>query len=572
MISSLFRRTRIGLLAVSGLLVPLGAPHAAASVDAGAYLAARQATLNNDYSAAAQWFSRALLADANNANLIEGLVNAHIGQGEFATAAAVASVLSEQGVSSLVGNIAVLAHKARTGDYEALLTSLPNLPINALVDPLTTAWALVGAGRMAEALTHFDTIIQNPDLASFGLYHKALALAYAGDYENAALLFSGEDAGAPSFNQRGIVAYAQVLSQLERHDEALKVLHAAYGESAHETEALRAQIGAKEIVDFDVITSGSDGISEIFSTLATVLSGDGNDRLALIYARAAQETNPLNINATLLAANTLYRLGQFELAIRAYDSVPHDHPLHINAVIGRADALYESGQIQAALNTLAKLEADNSTNFFAIAARASALQRAAQFGEAVDAYTRAIAALPSLGPQNWDLYYSRAIARERSGTWADAEADFRKALELNPEMPFVLNNLGYSLIDRKLKLDEALGMIKRAVQMDPENGAFLDSLAWAYFLLDRYDEAVVPMEEASLREPLDPTVTDHLGDVYWATGRKVEAGFQWRRALDYGPSAALAKRIKRKLDIGLDALLAEEGAAPLAPYEHGQNP
>jgi Flp pilus assembly protein TadD len=138
----------------------------------------------------------------------------------------------------------------------------------------------------------------------------------------------------------------------------------------------------------------------------------------------------------------------------------------------------------------------------------------------------------------------------------------RRALELNPDQPQVLNYLGYSFVDRGVNLEEALGMIQRAVAGQPDSGYIIDSLAWAYFRLGRYDEAVEPMEKASLLEPVDPVVTDHLGDVYWMVGRTREAEFQWHRALSFGPTEADAARIRKKLEQGLDAVLAAEGTSP----------
>ena len=122
-------------------------------------------------------------------------------------------------------------------------------------------------------------------------------------------------------------------------------------------------------------------------------------------------------------------------------------------------------------------------------------------------------------------------------------------------------------MDRNENLVEALDLIKRAVAAEPESGYIIDSLAWALYRLGRYDEAVVPMEKASLLEPVDPVVTDHLGDVYWAVGRKLEAAFQWQRAASFGPAEKDAARIKRKLEVGLDAVLAEEGSPAVKPVD-----
>lgn len=114
-------------------------------------------------------------------------------------------------------------------------------------------------------------------------------------------------------------------------------------------------------------------------------------------------------------------------------------------------------------------------------------------------------------------------------------------------------------------------MIQRAVAAQPDSGYIIDSLAWAYFRLGRYEDALAPMEQASLLEPVDPIVTDHLGDVYWAVGRTREAEFQWHRALSFEPAEKDAARIRLKLEKGLDAVLASEGAAPLKPVNAAAN-
>jgi tetratricopeptide (TPR) repeat protein len=131
-----------------------------------------------------------------------------------------------------------------------------------------------------------------------------------------------------------------------------------------------------------------------------------------------------------------------------------------------------------------------------------------------------------------------------------------------------LNYLGYSLVEKRKNLDEALDMIERAVAARPDSGYIVDSLGWVLYRLGRYDEAVGHMERAVELMPVDPVVNDHLGDVFWAVGRKREAEFQWKRALSFirageGDGEADPDRIRRKLEVGLDVVLAEEGAEPL---------
>ena len=188
-----------------------------------------------------------------------------------------------------------------------------------------------------------------------------------------------------------------------------------------------------------------------------------------------------------------------------------------------------------------------------------ALRTAERYPEAVAAYDAAIALVPAPMPVHWPLYYTRGIANERAGNWPAAEADFRAALKLEPDQPLVLNYLGYSMVEKQEKLDEALGMIERASKAEPDDGYITDSLGWVLYRLGRYDEAVKPMLRAVELTPDDPVINDHLGDVLWMVGRKREAEFQWRRALSFGPSDDLdLDRVRRKLEMGLDKVLAEE--------------
>lgn len=152
---------------------------------------------------------------------------------------------------------------------------------------------------------------------------------------------------------------------------------------------------------------------------------------------------------------------------------------------------------------------------------------------------------------DWSLFYVRGIAYERSKQWPKSEADLKQALELYPDQPLVLNYLGYSWIDQGINLDEGMKMIRRAVELRPDDGYIVDSLGWAHFKLGKYDDAVRELERAVELRPQDPVMNDHLGDAYWKVGRKLEAGFQWSHARDLKPEPDDLKKIEAKLKNGL---------------------
>ena len=137
------------------------------------------------------------------------------------------------------------------------------------------------------------------------------------------------------------------------------------------------------------------------------------------------------------------------------------------------------------------------------------------------------------------VYYMRAEVAEHKKDFDGAEAELRKALELDPEDATILNYIGYMNADRGVKLNESLKQIQKAVDLDPQNYAFLDSLGWVYFKLGQYTQATMNLQKAVERSSTDPTVHDHLGQVYEKTGKLKMAVTQWERSMtEYSHSLA----------------------------------
>ena len=130
-----------------------------------------------------------------------------------------------------------------------------------------------------------------------------------------------------------------------------------------------------------------------------------------------------------------------------------------------------------------------------------------------------------------NVYFLRGSTYEREKKYDQAEAEFRKILAINPQNAATLNYLGYMNADRDVRLEESLNYVKQAVSAEPNNGAYLDSLGWAYFKLGKFDLAEENLAKASLRMGSDPTVQDHLGDLYQKTGRLKLAAAHWERAV-----------------------------------------
>ncbi|TNJ47645.1 tetratricopeptide repeat protein [Phaeobacter sp. B1627] len=545
-------------------------PVALAEGLAGAYLAGRAATYDNDFAASAQYYTRALVRDSQNATLMENLLYAQLALGEVRAALPVAQRMWEQGARSQVANIVMAGNFALQDDYDALLSrDVAQFEISPLVDGLLNAWAYMGQGAVSQALQQFDQVAKQDGLQFFATYHKALALASVGDYEGAEALFSANGGQLGRSSRRAAIARVQILSQLGQNDAALTVLVDSFGAGFDPALTdLADRLSAGEATPFTVAASPRAGMAEVFYSLGQALSGEAANDYVLMYARMASVLSPDHIDAVLLSAGLLDQLGRYQLSIATYKQVPRDHPDFHAAELGRAEALRRAANPQAAAEVLEQLARDFPEHLAVHVDLGDLMRQQEDYTGAVAAYNRALDLSEPDAQNRWFLLYARGICNERLKNWEAAEADFRAALVIDPDQPQVLNYLGYSLVEREEKLDEALAMIERAVSARPESGYIVDSLGWVLYRLGRYDDAVGHMERAVELMPVDPVVNDHLGDVYWAVGRRLEAEFQWKRALSFvDPEDTDAEadpvRIRRKLDVGLDLVLSEEGAPPL---------
>lgn len=537
----------------------------------GSYLAARHASFESNYSVAAEYYTRALALDFGNPGLMEAVISSNINLGEVARGFPVAKRMIEGGLRSQIANMAALGQSASEGNFDDLSDTLKGgETVGALVDGLALAWAEYGAGRVTEALAKFDEVSGDQGLKSFALYHKSLALALAGDFEGADDILSGRAAGPLQMSPRGILTHVQVLVQLDRRDDAIELIEMAFGDNASpEFEILAENLKSGAPVPFSVVTSAAEGIGEVFHAVASALVGESAPGYTLLYARMAEFLNPSNFDATLLSAQLLEELEQYDLATKTYERVPQDNPAYVNAEIGRAEALLDDGRSESAVEAMTQLAQMFPDTRIVQYRLGDILRSLDMHAEASEAYDRTVALTGEPEQSDWPLFFSRGITFERTDRWDDAEADFRLALELQPGQPQVMNYLGYSLVELGRNLDEALDMIERSVAARPDDGYITDSLGWVLYRMGKYDEAIGHMERAVELMPVDPIINDHLGDVLWAVGRRVEAQFQWHRAMLFDPEPEEADRIRRKLDVGLDAVLEEEGADPLAVANDG---
>jgi tetratricopeptide (TPR) repeat protein len=216
-----------------------------------------------------------------------------------------------------------------------------------------------------------------------------------------------------------------------------------------------------------------------------------------------------------------------EVARQAAKAMPDDKQVQLMLAAQLADTGHADDGLSLA-NAQLKHTDDDRDVYLALAQIDLRLRRWKDAAEDIDK----AAALPVHGDGDArDVLFLRGELEERQKHYDAAEEQFRKLLSLDPNNSVTLNYLGYMLADRGVKLPDALAMIQKAVELDPQNYAYLDSLGWAYFKMGQYPLAEENLRKASERVSTDPTVHDHLGELYEKTGRLRLAVAQWDQSL-----------------------------------------
>lgn len=343
----------LGLALLGAATLPVSAQSLA-----GSYLAGRSATLSNDFGAAAEYYASALARDPSNVELMDNATLAYIALGRVDRAEPLARAIVATGQQSQAARMAITAGLAGAGDFDALAGQDVRADgINPWVDGLVKAWALIGSDDVDGAIEQFDSISTEGGMGGIVLFHKALALATVGRYEEAETVFATDGPGAAARTRRGVMARTEILSQLGRNDEAVQVIDTTFnGSTDPELDAVIARLNAGEKLPFTHAPTARAGMAEVYYTFAALLRAErASDYFALLYARVAVHLRPDHVDALLLTAGLLEDLGQYNLAIEQYRAVDVSDPAYHVAELGRAAALRRLDKADQAIEVLEQL-------------------------------------------------------------------------------------------------------------------------------------------------------------------------------------------------------------------------
>jgi tetratricopeptide (TPR) repeat protein len=385
---------------------------------------------------------------------------------------------------------------------------------------------------------------------------KALsaALLEDGQLDEAAKVLSSIAASDPTDAQTQI-RIAEVQRRKGDYNEALATLEKLKG-SVQEGSPEDLQLHADEALIYDALGKYDQATSSLTKLLDTLSHPDGKyndqekqsrafllDRLGMIYREQNKTPESLNAYKQLVELGGDYARDGYQGQIDTYRDVhqwkdaeqvaaaaakalPKDHDIQIVY----AQQLADLGQVDQGL-AIAKAQLTNTPDDLDVHQRLAEMYiRLKRFTDA-DQEIQKAEAMAKKAQEHLYVYFLRGEFYDRQKMYDKAEEQFRKALEIDPQNAAVLNYLGYMLVDHDQKLPEALKMIRQAVLLEPQNYAYLDSLGWAYFKTGQYELAEENIRKANERNNGDPTIHDHLGEVYEKTGKLKMAVSQWERSM-----------------------------------------
>ena len=292
-----------------------------------------------------------------------------------------------------------------------------------------------------------------------------------------------------------------------------------------------------------------DGLAEVFYNISSWYYQKDLYKFSIFFGKLSLRLRK-DFNAMrLLLASSLEIMDMEDSADKILSKTKTKNPYFMKFLklrISLNDKLEKQNKIKPLLEELTK---NHPKNWELKILLADIYRIDEKYKESINLYSQIIDDV--LDENKWSIFYSRGIAYERSNKWKKAEEDLQMAMNLKPNDPYVINYLAYSWLDRKMNIDVALNLLEKAVELEPTDGYILDSLGWAYYLSNSFEQSIYFLEKAVSFLPNDPTLNDHLGDAYWKSGRFEEAKSQWERVLIIDPKFKTKDIVKKKIEFGI---------------------
>lgn len=525
----------------------------ASSSVSGSYLSGRFAQHAQDWQAASIYMSKVLESDEGNSDLLQRTFLLTLGTGDTDMTQALAEKIMQAGSETELAAVYLAADALAQESYaraEKYIAMLPDTGFGRYTRPLLEAWNLAGQNESEKAIAVLTA--ENNRFIPLYILHAGFVAEYSGRTEEAQRWF--EEAMAAGLSTRSILSIGAFYERNGQADKA-QLLYATLKKQQSQSlfiEQALERVRQGKTAPISSVSSAREGAALAMFDLAALLYERDAYESAMIYGRLAQHLSPDSALIHMMMGDIMAAFGRYDEAVYKYSRVGDNKELSWISRLRAAETLELSGRTDEALKLLSEMLREKPADIDVLIQIGDIHRRNEKYDLAVRAYDTAAQRFESgkVPPEYWNLAYARGIALERVKDWPRAEKDLLQALEYQPDNPMIMNYLGYSWADQGINIDKALEMIKRAIVLRPDDGYIVDSYGWALYKAGDYKKSVMLLEKAVEYVPNDPVINDHLGDAYWKVDRRLEAQFQWQRALDLTKNASEREVLQIKIRSG----------------------
>ena len=527
--------------------------------NSGSYIAGQFAEKEGDFKNASYYYIDLISrGDSEREIITRSIIYAALA-GNFEIATAISRKIDDLQLNYPVANLIIFAEAVKKREKSEILRAFERHKKNfpEIFKIVTEFWILIIDNKKDEAFRLINSIsINNEAQLQIINYNQLLAYVYFNEYEQAKTLYENMEFSNFLFDSESALALVQYFQKYKESEVSESIISKARSASdnAYYIQALKNKLSNGEVID-DIKITPYKQIAEVFFRWSqSIQRGEENIINKSFYLSLANFADPTSSFLKFNLATILSDTGNYGLSKEILDNFSNDDVFFMDSIVENSFAIEQLDSNESALEYIQQFIIDGYANARLLKTYGSLQRSMSLFQEAIKSYTRAIevAKRETYTEAIWPILFLRGISFERSKNWALAESDFISALELSPDQPQVLNYMGYSLLERKEKLDQALKMIILAAEKSPDSYHIIDSLGWAYYKKGDFGKALLYLEKAMEIESTDPIVNDHLGDVLWMLGRKREAKFQWKKSLSFNPESVDQKNTEDKLKFGLN--------------------
>ena len=526
--------------------------------NSGSYIAGQFAEKEGDFKNASYYYVDLISRGETEREIIKRSIIYSALAGNFEVATAISRKVDDLELNYPIANLIIFAETIKNREKGKILAAFEQYKnfFPSIFQNVSEFWILIINNEKDKAFRLINSLsINNEVQMQIINYNQLLAYVYFNEYEQAKTLYESIDFSDFLFDSESALALLEFFKK-NKDDKVfqsvLKKLRLASDNSYYILALIDELSGSKATKSLRI--SPYKQIAEVFFRWSQSVQLEGKNSINKpFYLSLANYADPTSSFLKFKAATVLFDTENYELSKEILDNFQKDDLFYMDSIVEKTYAIEQISSDELALEYIERY-IDSGIKNSRLLKTYGSLQRSQRlYKEAINSYTVAIEAaqIEQYTEAIWPILFLRGISFERSKNWDLAEEDFISALELSPDQPQILNYMGYSLLERKEKLDQAMRMILLAAEKAPNSYHIIDSLGWAHYKIGDFEKALIFLERAMELESTDPIVNDHLGDVLWMLGRKREARFQWKKSLAFEPEPVDQKKTQDKLEFGL---------------------